>query len=66
MRVTTKLGLYALGLVAVFGAMFGVGSLVGPVLPEDAPEHSVEQGHDDPADTGHDDTYGNGHEGGTQ
>lgn len=58
MRVTTKLGLYALGLVAVFGAMFGVGSLVGPVLPENAPEHSVEQGHDD--------TDGNGHEGGTR
>lgn len=47
MGMTTKLGIYTLGLVAVFGAMFGVGSLVGPVLPENAPEHSVEQGHDD-------------------
>ncbi|GHD24773.1 hypothetical protein [Nocardiopsis kunsanensis] len=52
MGVTTKLGLYALGLVAVFGAMFGVGSLVGPVLPGSAPEHSVEQLQDSTADTG--------------
>lgn len=65
MGVTTKLGLYALGLVAVFGAMFGVGSLVGPVLPENAPEHSVEQGHDGTADTGRDDA-GNGDRGETQ
>lgn len=66
MGVTTKLGLYALGLVAVFGAMFGVGSLVGPVLPESAQEHSVEQGHDGSAGTGHDDTDGNGDGGGTR
>lgn len=43
MGVATKLGLYLMGLVVVFAAMFGVGSLVGPVLPEDAPEHSVER-----------------------
>ncbi|WP_017607297.1 hypothetical protein [Nocardiopsis xinjiangensis] len=60
MGVTTKLGLYTLGLVAVFGAMFGVGSLVGPVLPENTPEYSLEQGHDGTADTGHDDVGGNG------
>ena len=31
MNVTAKLGLYALGLVAVFAAAFGVGGLAGPV-----------------------------------
>ncbi len=46
MGVATKLGLYVMGLVVVFAAMFGVGSLVGPVLPEDAPKHSVEQSHE--------------------
>lgn len=46
MGVITKLGLYVTGLVVVFAAMFGVGSLVGPVLPEDAPKHSVEQNHE--------------------
>ena len=46
MGVATKLGLYVMGLVVVFAAMFGVGSLVGPVLPEDAPKHSVEQNHE--------------------
>lgn len=66
MGVTTKLGLYALGLVAVFGAMFGVGSLVGPVLPDHAPESSVEQGHDGSAGTGHDETGGNGDGGKTR
>ncbi|MCY9787194.1 hypothetical protein KIK06_25255 [Nocardiopsis sp. EMB25] len=34
MNVTTRLGLFALGLVAVFAAMFGVGSLAGPFLPD--------------------------------
>ncbi|WP_198659106.1 hypothetical protein [Nocardiopsis sp. FIRDI 009] len=34
MNVTTRLGLFALGLVAVFAAMLGVGSLVGPLLPD--------------------------------
>jgi len=46
MGVATKLGLYVMGLVVVFAAMFGVGSLVGPVLPKDAPKHSVEQNHE--------------------
>ncbi|MEE2039624.1 hypothetical protein Q8791_20610 [Nocardiopsis sp. CT-R113] len=40
MNVTAKLGLYALGLVAVFAAAFGVGGLAGPVLPQEAPEHA--------------------------
>ncbi|NYJ34728.1 hypothetical protein [Nocardiopsis aegyptia] len=62
MGVTTKLGLYVLGLVAVFAVMFGAGSLAGPVLPErtqDA-ERAEDQGHEDtarPDDAGgHDDT----------
>jgi len=40
MGVTAKLGLYALGLVAVFAAAFGVGGQVGPVLPQEAPVHA--------------------------
>ncbi|MFD3687144.1 hypothetical protein ACFWTE_20270 [Nocardiopsis sp. NPDC058631] len=40
MDVTAKLGLYALGLVAVFAAAFGVGGQVGPVLPQEAPVHA--------------------------
>ncbi|RKS07241.1 hypothetical protein DFP74_2905 [Nocardiopsis sp. Huas11] len=61
MNVTTKLGLYVLGLVAVFAVMFGVGSLAGPVLPERTQntEHAEEQGREDTADPdesgGHDD-----------
>lgn len=66
MGATTKLGLYALGLVAVFGLMFGAGSLVGPVLPEKAPEHSAEQGHAGTDGTGHADADGNGDRGETQ
>lgn len=46
MGVITKLGLYVLGLAVVFAAMFGVGALVGPVLPDNAPEHSAEQSHE--------------------
>ncbi|MER6626329.1 hypothetical protein [Streptomyces sp. NPDC000931] len=34
MGVTAKLALYAVGLVVVFVAAFGVGTLVGPVLPD--------------------------------
>ncbi|XKK37016.1 hypothetical protein HFP72_18975 [Nocardiopsis sp. ARC36] len=40
MNVTAKLGLYALGLVAVFAAAFGVGGLAGSVLPQEAPGHA--------------------------
>lgn len=40
MGVTTKLALYAVGLVVVFAAAFGVGSLVGPVLPDQPEGHS--------------------------
>ena len=50
MGVTTKLGLYAAGLVVVFAAAFGVGSMVGPVLPEGSVEHSPGEARD------HDDT----------
>ncbi|MFI6578430.1 hypothetical protein ACIBFB_21815 [Nocardiopsis sp. NPDC050513] len=41
MGVTTRLGLFALGLVAVFAAMFGVGSVVGPLLPEGAAQQGT-------------------------
>ncbi|MDE3724993.1 hypothetical protein PWG71_26710 [Nocardiopsis sp. N85] len=57
MRVITKLGLYALGLVVVFAAMFGVGSWVGPVLPaqQDHVEETTGGGdHPDPRDADHD------------
>ncbi|GAB3695074.1 hypothetical protein [Nocardiopsis oceani] len=40
MGVATKLGLYAAGLVVVFAAAFGVGSMVGPVLSEPPEGHS--------------------------
>ncbi|GAA1075419.1 hypothetical protein [Nocardiopsis metallicus] len=40
MGVTTKLALYAVGLVVVFVAAFGVGNLVGPVLPERPEGHT--------------------------
>ncbi|GHC71476.1 hypothetical protein GCM10007079_03880 [Nocardiopsis terrae] len=40
MGVATKLGLYAVGLVVVFAAAFGAGSLAGPVLPEWPEGHS--------------------------
>lgn len=52
MGVTTKLGLYAVGLVVVFAAAFGAGSMVGPVLPEgegsrsESVEHAPEDGQD--------------------
>ncbi|OLT29335.1 hypothetical protein BJF83_12195 [Nocardiopsis sp. CNR-923] len=41
MGVTTRLALFATGLVAVFAAMFGVGSLAGPLLPEGAAPQAV-------------------------
>lgn len=54
MGVATKLGLYAAGLVVVFAAALGVGSMVGPVLPEeDRHGESVEHSSEDTRD--HDD-----------
>ncbi|MEU3307038.1 hypothetical protein ACWGSK_17870 [Nocardiopsis sp. NPDC055551] len=52
MGVTTKLGLYTVGLVVVFAAAFGAGSIVGPVLPEGEgpPSQSVEHAPDDARD----------------
>ncbi|WP_017603673.1 hypothetical protein [Nocardiopsis alkaliphila] len=51
MGVTTKLGLYAAGLVVVFAAAFGVGSMIGPVLPkEDGHGQSVERSSEDTRD----------------
>ncbi|MEU3017146.1 MULTISPECIES: hypothetical protein [unclassified Nocardiopsis] len=40
MGVTTKLALYAVGLVVVFATAFGVGTLVGPVLPDQPGTHA--------------------------
>ncbi|ABP52932.1 hypothetical protein [Salinispora tropica] len=42
MRTATKLTAFLLGLVAVFGAAYGVGQVTGPVTP------AVETHHDDP------------------
>lgn len=52
MGVTTKLGLYAVGLVVVFAAAFGAGSIIGPVLPEGdgSPSESVERETDNGRD----------------
>lgn len=52
MNTATKIGSYALGLIAVFGAAAGVGTAVGPVGPaaEDAmrdEEHPVAAMHDE-------------------
>ena len=49
MNTPAKLGAYALGLVAVFGAAAGIGTAVGPVGPAAAAHDTA--GHDDP-DTG--------------
>jgi hypothetical protein len=40
MGVTTKLALYAAGLVVVFATAFGAGGLVGPVLPDQPEGHT--------------------------
>ncbi|MFD6100241.1 hypothetical protein ACFVWN_20805 [Nocardiopsis flavescens] len=64
MGVAAKLGLYALGLVVVFTAMFGVGSWVGPVLPRQQ-DHVEETtgGGARPADDGAGHEGEGGHEG---
>jgi hypothetical protein len=62
MNVTTKLGLYVLGLVAVFAVMFGAGTLAGPVLPERTQDtgRTEDRGYEDTTHPdgagGHDDT----------
>ncbi|WP_432487943.1 hypothetical protein [Kineococcus sp. SYSU DK018] len=64
MNTATKLGGYALGLIAVFGAAAGVGSAVGPIGATSAaathPDHTSDGGADDTA--GHDSA---GHEAAT-
>lgn len=48
MNTPTKLGGYALGLVAVFGAAVGIGAAVGPIgLASEEMPHT-EGTHDDP------------------
>lgn len=64
MNTTTKLGGFALGLVAIFGAAYGVGQLAGPIAPATGPEEALGDrsgGHGQP-DSGHGDTDG-GHSG---
>lgn len=60
MNTATKLIGFVFGLVAVFGAAYGVGQVTGPVTPgvetrHEAPEH--ENGHDEP---GREDPEGDG------
>lgn len=55
MGVTAKLALYAVGLVVVFVAAFGVGSLVGPVLPDQPAGHSESARSPAPDGQDHDD-----------
>lgn len=45
-NVTTKLGLFVLGLVTVFAVMFGAGTLVGPLLPEAPAQQAESADHD--------------------
>jgi hypothetical protein len=54
MGVTTKLALYAVGLVVVFVSAFGVGNLAGPVLPDRPEGHSESVGLPGPDEQDHD------------
>lgn len=49
MNTPTRLAVFALGLVVAFGAAWGVGTAMSPVLDEDAPvaSHDMEMGADD-------------------
>ncbi|WP_049573798.1 hypothetical protein [Nocardiopsis sp. SBT366] len=53
MGVTTKLALYAVGLVVVFVAAFGVGTRVGPVLPDQPGGHTPSVESPAPAEQDH-------------
>ncbi|MEU8296371.1 hypothetical protein AB0C04_03655 [Micromonospora sp. NPDC048909] len=55
MNTGMKLGGFALGLVAVFGAAYGVGQVVGPVAPAAESRHqsTTGAGHDTTGDAGH-------------
>lgn len=59
MNAPVRLGLYAGALALVFGASFGVASLVAPDAPSSAPPAQV-----DGANAGHDDSHGGAAEGG--
>jgi hypothetical protein len=69
MNTATKLGAFALGLAAVFGAAYGAGQVVGPVTPAADPSHHASTdastghnatggGHTGPGDTSKDETTG--------
>ena len=69
MNTTTKLGAFALGLAAVFGAAYGAGQVAGPVTPAADPSHHAStdapsghtatgDGHTEPGDTSKDETTG--------
>ncbi|MBM7808405.1 hypothetical protein JOD57_004242 [Geodermatophilus bullaregiensis] len=50
MRTAARLGATVVGLAAVLGAGWGVGTLVGPVgAPAAAQEHAADEGHPDPS-----------------
>jgi hypothetical protein len=57
MNTPAKLGVFALGLAAVFGVAFGAGQLAGPVR---ADAGAVHEGHDRTEHTGHDMTTAGG------
>ncbi|WNV77689.1 hypothetical protein [Geodermatophilus sp. DSM 44513] len=57
MNTPTKLGAFALGLVAVFGAAAGVGNAVGPIGPVQEP-HDTGAGTDTGAGDGHGGAHG--------
>lgn len=49
MNVPARLGLYGLGLAAVFGAALGAGALTAPLLPDTVVEEDSSTGHRPPA-----------------
>lgn len=58
MNVTTTLGAYGLGLVAVFGAMAGIGNAVGPIGSQEAVRHT--DGNHDTRDESQEQTMDHG------
>ncbi|MFD6661888.1 hypothetical protein ACFWDK_05945 [Micromonospora chalcea] len=55
MNTATKLGGFALGLVAVFGAAYGIGNLADPVAPAAETRHDDSGSDHGTGDTGHGD-----------
>jgi hypothetical protein len=57
MNTATKLSGFALGLVAVFGAAYGVGNLTGPVTPAAETRHDTTESDHDGTAAGHGDDH---------